>query len=134
MTICNRYSPRILYLVTVAIGGSFAFASEHDTEEKRPAWNDINVIRENVELPRAHFIPHRNVESGSSVVSLNGTWKFNYADSPSGRPADFYQQDYDVTAWDDTPVPSNWEREGYGHAIYVNVPYAFETDEPNVPT
>ena len=22
----------------------------------RPAWNDIDVIRENVELPRAHFV------------------------------------------------------------------------------
>ena len=26
----------------------------------RPAWNDIDVIRENVEAPRAHFIPYRS--------------------------------------------------------------------------
>ena len=31
-------------------------------------------------------------------------------------------------------MPSNWEREGHGYAIYVNVPYPFEIDEPNVPT
>ena len=30
-------------------------------------------------------------------------------------------------------MPSNWERHGYGYAIYVNVPYPFEIDEPNVP-
>ncbi|NIP19451.1 MAG: DUF4981 domain-containing protein, partial [Xanthomonadales bacterium] len=33
----------------------------------------------------------------------------------------------------DIPVPSNWERQGFGYPIYVNVPYPFEIDEPNVP-
>jgi beta-galactosidase len=31
-------------------------------------------------------------------------------------------------------VPSNWERHGHGYPIYINVPYPFEIDEPNVPT
>ena len=31
-------------------------------------------------------------------------------------------------------MPSNWERHGHGYPIYVNVPYPFEIDEPNVPT
>lgn len=66
--------------------------------------------------------------------SLNGDWKFNYAESPAARPADFYNVDFDVSAWKSIPVPSNWERQGYGYAIYVNVPYAFDIDEPNVPT
>ena len=51
---------------------------------------------------------------------------------PAARPVDFYREDFDVSGWDDIPVPANWERQGYGHAIYVNVP--FEIDEPNVPT
>ena len=68
--------------------------------EKRPYWNDIEVIRENTEAPRAWFIPYpdregaisRNLEGNDYFRSLNGTWKFHYSDSPEGRPADFYQQ------------------------------------------
>lgn len=30
-------------------------------------------------------------------------------------------------------MPSNWERHGYSYPIYVNVPYPFEPDQPNVP-
>ena len=108
----------------------------------RPHWNNIDVIRENVEAPRAHFVAYASAEEALAARleanpryrSLNGDWKFNYSDSPAMRPVDFYKNDYDVSAWDDIPVPSNWEREGYGYAIYVNVPYPFEIDEPNVPT
>jgi beta-galactosidase len=111
-------------------------------ESGRPHWNNINVIRENVAAPRAHFVAYAtsdealagNLAANSRYQSLNGDWKFNYSDSPALRPADFYKNDYDVSAWADIPVPSNWEREGYGYAIYVNVPYPFEIDEPNVPT
>jgi beta-galactosidase len=111
-------------------------------EGQRPHWNNIDVIRENVEAPRAHFIAYPSaaealagdLASNSRYRSLNGDWKFSYSDSPALRPADFYMNDYDVSAWADIPVPSNWEREGYGYAIYVNVPYPFEIDEPNVPT
>ncbi len=39
-----------------------------------------------------------------------------------------------MSEWDTIAVPSNWERQGYGYPIYVNVPYPFEIDEPNVPT
>ena len=109
--------------------------------EKRPYWNDIEVIRENTEAPRAWFIPYpgregalsRNLEGNDYFRSLNGTWKFHYSDSPGGRPADFYQQKFDTSDWTDIPVPSNWERHGFGYPIYVNVPYPFEIDEPNVP-
>jgi beta-galactosidase len=102
-------------------------------EERRPAWNDINVIRDNVEAPRAHFVAFR-AGGERARISLNGNWKFHYSDTPAGRPADFHEAGFDVSAWDDIPVPSNWEREGYGYPIYVNVPYPFEIDEPNVPT
>lgn len=100
----------------------------------RPSWNDINVIRENTEAPRAHFIPGRIDPSDIRQLSLNGTWRFNYSDSPSARPPVFYATSFDVSTWDEIPVPSNWERHGYGYPIYINVPYAFEIDEPNVPT
>jgi len=117
----------------ILVAAAFALIAPCLAEERRPAWNDINVIRDNVEAPRAHFVPSR-VGDEAGRVSLNGNWKFHYSDTPAGRPTDFYRADFDVSGWDDIPVPSNWERHGHGYPIYVNVPYPFEIDEPNVPT
>ncbi len=106
----------------------------------RPAWNDIAVVRENVELPRANFVGYANrkralsAESNSNFQSLNGEWKFHFSNSPAKRPVRFYESGFDDSDWASIPVPSNWEREGYGYPIYINVPYPFEPDEPNVPT
>ncbi len=101
---------------------------------ERPAWNDIDIIRENTEAPRAMFMPARADTSTDHLLSLNGDWKFSYSDSPAGRIANFHEESFDVSQWADIPVPSNWERHGYGYPIYINVPYPFEIDEPNVPT
>ena len=111
-------------------------------ESSRPHWNNIDVIRENVEAPRAHFVAYpdeagalaADVANNSRYRFLNGDWKFHYSDSPAGRPVDFFKSEYDTSSWDTIPVPANWEREGHSYAIYVNVPYPFEIDEPNVPT
>ncbi|MDA1074302.1 MAG: hypothetical protein O3A63_06010, partial [Proteobacteria bacterium] len=108
---------------------------------KQPAWNDLRVVRENALAPRAHFHAYpdassalaRDLQTNPWFRSLNGTWKFHYADTPASRPADFYKPAFDVSSWSDLPVPSNWERHGYGHAIYTNIEYPFEPDEPNVP-
>jgi len=124
------------HIISAVIATTLLSACADDTtnSESRPAWNDINVIRENTEAPRAHFVPYRgDAATNPWMMSLNGQWKFNYASSPGGRPADFFKPDYDVSGWVDTAVPSNWEREGHGYAIYVNVPYPFDIDEPNVP-
>ena len=107
----------------------------------RPAWDNVDVIRENTQKPRAHFVSYPTIQEAfanekgqnAKYLSLNGSWKFNYANQPSSRPKEFFHLDYDVSDWSDIKVPSNWEREGYGIPIYVNVPYAFEIDEPNVP-
>jgi len=108
----NRYL--IIALWFALMGASLA-------EEQRPAWNDINVIRENVEAPRAHFVPAR--DTGDTFrKSLNGDWQFSYSPTPVGRSIDFYRPDFDVSEWGTIAVPSNWERQGYGYPIYVNVP------------
>ena len=105
-------------------------------------WNDINVIREHAQAPRAHFLGY--AEAGQALhgdragnprfVSLNGQWKFAYAAAPAVRPRDFHRPEFDVSGWEEIRVPANWERQGYGYPIYVNVPYPFEVDEPRVPT
>ena len=64
--------------------------------------------------------------------SLNGDWKFHWAPDPDNRPADFYKPDFDVSGWDDIPVPSNWQMKGYGVPLYSNIPYPFKKDPPRV--
>ena len=126
---------------TSALIASLALSACSTDAEQRPAWNDINVIRESTEAPRANFhaYPDRvaavkaDLGGDDFYRSLNGTWKFNYSETPSSRPANFSEEGYDVSDWTDTPVPSNWERQGFGYPIYVNVPYPFDIDEPNVP-
>ncbi len=59
-------------------------------------------------------------------LSLNGNWKFNWVRRPDERPAGFHKPDYDVSGWDEIPVPSCWEMLGYGTPIYTNVTYPFK--------
>ena len=66
-------------------------------------------------------------------LSLNGQWKFHYADNPAERPADFYKTDYNVSDWAEIPVPSNWEMQGYGVPIYTNTTYVFPRNAPYIP-
>jgi beta-galactosidase len=65
--------------------------------------------------------------------SLNGSWKFNWVRKPAERPRDFYKLDYDVSGWNEIPVPGNWELQGYGIPIYTNWIYPFSPKNPNPP-
>jgi beta-galactosidase len=131
----------IILLACAPISGTPLAQASNDMTE-RPAWNDVDVIRINAEAPRASYIAYpdiraarsRDLANNSRYLSLNGTWKFRYVDTPGARPQGFENESFDVTDWDDIAVPSNWERHGFGYPIYVNVPYPFEIDEPNVPT
>jgi beta-galactosidase len=102
--------------------------------QNQPAdWENPAVFNINKEKPHASLMPFGAVEDAltqkphQSVYyqTLSGTWKFNWVRKPADRPADFYQPDYDVSDWNDIPVPANWELEGYGVPIYVNHQYEF---------
>lgn len=71
-------------------------------------------------------------EQSENYLSLNGMWKFQWSKNPASRPKSFYETDFDDHNWDSIPVPSNWEMEGYGIPIYVNIPYEWTTN-PNPP-
>jgi beta-galactosidase len=57
--------------------------------------------------------------------SLDGPWKFHFADRSEDRPTDFMGKDFVAKDWDDIPVPSNWELQGYGQPIYTNITMPF---------
>lgn len=64
--------------------------------------------------------------------SLDGSWQFNWVREPLQRPVDFYRPDYPVDKWAHIEVPSNWELQGYGTPIYVNIIYPFSRNAPHV--
>lgn len=69
--------------------------------------------------------------------SLNGTWKFSYADCPADRKQDFYKQEFDIEELDNIRVPGHIQLQGYGRPQYVNVIYPWdgqqEVEAPKIP-
>lgn len=65
-------------------------------------------------------------------MSLNGTWKFSFAERPADAIADFYSDDVDTSSWGDIIVPASWETQGYGVPVYTNTRYIFPLNPPFV--
>ena len=78
-------------------------------------------------------LPSREKEC-KEIVSLDGQWSFHWSRNPDERPADFYKEDYDVSGWDKIAVPGNWQTQGYGTPIYININYPFVRNRPSVTT
>jgi beta-galactosidase len=129
----------VLGIITMACGQSFDKYTDEVFNEKVPRdWENPGVFNINREAPRASFYSYASEKSaladnrdGSEFYfSLNGKWHFNWVRSPDERPFYFFKDDYDVRDWDMIEVPSNWEVQGYGVPIYVNVGYPFEMNPP----
>lgn len=61
--------------------------------------------------------------------SLNGTWKFSYADVPEKRVKEFYKEGFDVSSFADIKVPGHIELAGYDKCQYINTMYPWEGHE-----
>ena len=68
----------------------------------------------------------------SRMKLLNGMWKFHFAAEETDAPKDFYQEGYDLSAWNEIPVPSCWEMQSYGYPIYTNITYPFPSNPPYI--
>ena len=62
-------------------------------------------------------------------MSLDGVWKFAYAKNPALAVDGFQDPDYDVSQWDDIPVPAHIQLQGYDLPQYVNVHYPWDGHE-----
>ena len=78
-------------------------------------------------------LPSREKEC-KEIVSLDGQWLFHWSRNPEERPKDFWREDYDVSQWNKITVPGNWQTQGYGTPIYININYPFVKDRPKVTT
>lgn len=102
---------------------------------------NTSVFDSNQEAGHVPLIPYPNADEAlknnrlkaSSFLTLNGTWKFHFADVPEGTPADFFRENYNDSKWDTIHVPSNWEMQGFGDPIFRNVTTPFHPDPPHIP-
>lgn len=85
-------------------------------------YENPQATSENRLSPRSYYIPG----GVSEYQLLNGTWKFAY-----------FKRDIDVPEviekWDEIPVPSCWQIEGYENPNYTNINYPYPCDPPYVP-
>ncbi|MDR3593719.1 glycoside hydrolase family 2 TIM barrel-domain containing protein [Clostridium sp.] len=107
-----------------------------------PEWNNNPGIT-NLNRMDAHatFIPFGTVEealrgdhsSSRYVKSLNGMWKFNFAENAGKRIKNFYETSYDCSSWDEIKVPAHWQLQGYDYPQYTNISYPWSESEHLIP-
>lgn len=108
----------------------------------KPEWQDETIVAVGKEKPRSYFMSYHNrniaaendFKKSEFYISLNKKWRFAYFDDHKKRPTTFYKPSFDVSKWDEIDVPANWERKGYGTAIYTNHGYEFQPKNPKPPT
>ncbi len=110
----------------------FLLLGVHAAVGQKPEWQQIEVVQVNREPMRATGFPFANqkeAESGrekaSNFHTLNGIWKFKWVPKPQDVLPGFEAENLNDAAWENFPVPANWEFKGYGIPIYTNIPYEF---------
>jgi len=101
-------------------------------------YNDLSIVSENREPQRAYYIPFtdkasaltRDAEKSEQYTTLNGTWNFEYFETPLDIPENIS----DIRYGNELPVPSCWECYGYGQIHYTNINYPFQYDPPYTQT
>jgi hypothetical protein len=91
------------------------------------------MFGENKEAPTSILIPFHdsktaldgNADKSEFYSSLNGQWKFEWEINPTLTPGEFYSKNFNDKSWNEIPVPSNWQMQGYDHQMYRNIPMEF---------
>ncbi|MFE1023790.1 glycoside hydrolase family 2 TIM barrel-domain containing protein [Streptomyces sp. NPDC058818] len=122
-------------------------AGRRAAADEPPEWNDFGVFRLGTEPPHTTLMPYADVRAALAGdrtrspyrQSLDGTWKFAYADRPEDRDADFHRTDTDDGDWETIPVPSVWQLHGHDYPIYLNITYPYwgpngRGEDPQPPT
>jgi beta-galactosidase len=103
-------------------------------------WEDSKIVDLGKEPAHATFMAYANLEDVFAddysrspwQKSLNGTWKFNYVDTPEERPTKAHEATYNDFTWKDIKVPGNWELQGFGLPLYSNFLLPFLPNPPYI--
>ena len=113
--------------MTLAVLSSMATWAQEIPDWENPAVLGINKLPYHATLQ----LPSREKDC-PEIFSLDGQWFFHWSRNPEERPANFYREDYDVSQWSKITVPGNWQTQGYGTPIYININYPFVKNRPSV--
>jgi beta-galactosidase len=132
------------FILTSCIVGSALLAPAQKRDFLNQVYDYIentSVFEQNQEDGHVLLVPYittqealaRDREKSAGFLSLDGTWKFYYAETPEGTPAGFYESDFEDSDWKAITVPGNWEMQGFGDPLFRNVTTPFKPNPPAVP-
>lgn len=142
----------IISMIVIAVSAPTAYAQNYDHADWQNQWvfgiNKLPARNTTWPCPDAKSAWKSNYDYSPWLLSLNGSWSFNWVAEPNSRPKDFFSPTFDASKWKKITVPSCWELEGlkidpvgqnnYGVPIYTNSNYPFSVkrwpfvmDEPN---
>ncbi|HIC8755778.1 TPA: glycoside hydrolase family 2 TIM barrel-domain containing protein [Elizabethkingia anophelis] len=118
--------------------GVLTIASVITQAQTLPYWKNASIVKVNKEYPRTLFMTYDSksealstkFENSKYYKSLNGTWKFHFAEAYKQLPENVTDSATSTSGWKDIKVPGNWEIQGFGIPIYVNQPYEFVERDP----
>ncbi|MCE7983762.1 MAG: DUF4981 domain-containing protein [Caldilinea sp. CFX5] len=114
-------------------------------------WDNPQLLGRNKAAAHATLMPYATRQealAGQRLASpycklLNGNWRFHWSPNPGAAPVDFYQPPFNMTGWESTAVPGNWELQPgftekginkYDPPVYSNITYPFDISNlPAVP-
>lgn len=133
----------ILSIITVILPLSFLLAQSAKTAK---AWNDLSVFQAHKVDPHVNVVPYTSKSSLAHLDfrhspyyrCLNGEWDFFFVESPSEAPnglvVSSLERDYRLSHKPaKIQVPGNWEMQGFGIPVYVNVANEFPSNPPFAP-
>ncbi len=105
---------------------------------------DYNKVKDPEYYSDGCLVPHSNhqyyasmqeFETGQTQMkeSLNGRWRFSYAENYEKAVKGFEAVDYDCKNWVEIKVPAHIQMEGYGVPTYVNMQYPWDGHENILP-
>ena len=71
----------------------------------------------------------KQMGESSYRMSLDGLWKFSYADNMAQAVKGFEEETYDCRSWKEIHVPAHIQMEGYGVPHYTNLTYPWDGTE-----
>lgn len=130
-----------LFLTTFSAMLCAAVSAQEAQQPTFTEWHDMEVNDVNRFPVHASFFAYESraaalagdKTSSERYLSLNGDWRFLFVADADERPVDCFDADYDDSQWGTMPVPGNWELNGYGDPVYVNVGFAWRGHYANNP-
>ena len=74
------------------------------------------------------YVSEEEAASGTASLrqSLDGRWRFFWSRCPADRPADFWQEGFDLSGFGSITVPGHMETQGFDQIQYINKLYPWD--------